>query len=268
MPKKKTTKEKSSKKTAHEKVEKKKNKSAKIEKGTPKKPEKKPAATGDATKKEKSPEDKKTSQKKAPAIHGYKVFGKWELGDIVVTDPGLKGYINLKPLLTFHTFGRHASSTIDRNRISIIERVINAIMRSGTRKKIGGKRITARKGCGKKDQAYKATKEAFDEIHKKTKDNPIQVLVRAIENSAPREETTRVKFGGITKHIAVDISPQRRINFALRNLALGALVRAYKSKKSRGQALAEELIAAANSETTSLAIARKNEVERVARGAR
>jgi len=220
-------------------------------------------------KEEEKREKQRREQGKAPepALE-TKVFGKWELNRVEVTDSGLKNYINLSPFLTFHTFGRHTSSPFDRNKLSIVERLINAIMRSGTKKKIGGKRITTRKGCGKKAKAYKAVEEAFDIVNKKTGKNPIQILVTAIENSAPREETTRVKYGGITRHIAVDISPQRRVNFALRNIALGALVRAYKDKKTRGEALAEELIAAANNETTSLAIAKKNEVERVARGAR
>lgn len=222
-------------------------------------------------KKEKSEKIVKANEKKtAKKVESIetKVFGKWELEGVEVTDPGLKSYINLSPFLTFHTFGRHTSSPFDRNKISIVERLINAVMRSGTKKKIGGKRITSRKGCGKKTKAYKAVEEAFELVSKKTGKNPVQILVTAIENSAPREETTRVKYGGITRHIAVDISPQRRINFALRNIALGALVRAYKDKKTRGEALAEELIATANNETTSLAIAKKNEVERIARGAR
>jgi small subunit ribosomal protein S7 len=210
----------------------------------------------------------KVAEKRKELPAAGKIFGVWDMGEVMVTDPGLKAYINLTPYLVIHTYGRHASRSFYKNEISIVERLINAIMRSGSKKKVGGHRIATRMGCGKKSKAYNAVKEAFDIINKRTKQNPVQVLVLALESSSPREETTRVKYGGITRHIAVDISPQRRVDFALRNIAVAALAKAFKSRKSRGEALAEEIIAASKEEATSMAIAKKNEVERVARGAR
>ncbi|MCK4327788.1 MAG: 30S ribosomal protein S7 [Candidatus Diapherotrites archaeon] len=195
------------------------------------------------------------------------MFEEWDTKDVVVSDPGLISYINLKSA-GMHSHGRHTAKQFGKSEISIVERLVNSIMRSCSGKKIGGKMVHHRFGCGKKTAAIKAVRGAFGAIEKKSKKNPIQVLVAAIENSAPREETTRVKFGGITRHIAVDISPQRRVDFALRNISVAALGKAYKSKKSRAEALAEEILAASENDNNCMAIQKKNEMERVAKGAR
>ena len=261
---KKTTKKKHEKKTPKKKEETKKTK-----KDTPK--EKKtetPKEVKEEPKKEEAPKKEEVKEEPKKDTQKGKIFDTWELNEVKITDPGLKGYINLESFLVLHTHGKHSSKQFEKENVSIVERLINCIMRSGTKKRVGGHRITTRKGCGKKAKAYKTVEEAFQIINNRTKENPIQVLVKAVENSAPREETTRVKYGGITKHIAVDISPQRRVDFALRNLSVAALARAYKNKKSRAEALAEELISAAKEESTSMAINKKNEAERVARGAR
>ncbi|MCD4740737.1 30S ribosomal protein S7 [archaeon] len=210
----------------------------------------------------------KPKKTKEITTEDYKIFNKWTLTGITMNDLGLKNYINLEPTLALHTHGRHSAKQFSKKDVSIIERLINSIMRSSSRKKIGGHIIRGRSGCGKKNQAHKAVREAFEIINQRTQENPIQILVNAIENAAPREETTRVKYGGMTRHIAVDISPQRRVDFALRNIAIAALGKSFKNKKNRGEALAEELMSAANEEAGSLAIAKKNEAERIARGAR
>ncbi|MFC2174915.1 30S ribosomal protein S7 [archaeon] len=195
------------------------------------------------------------------------MFEELDNTDVVVNDPGLVNYINLN-LKGMHSHGRHTAKQFGKSDISIVERLVNSIMRSCSGKKIGGKMISHRFGCGKKTAAIKAVREAFAIVEKKSKKNPVQVLVDAIENAAPREETTRVKFGGITRHIAVDISPQRRVDFALRNLSVAALGKAYKSKKNRAEALADEILAAAAQDNNCMAIQKKNEMERVAKGAR
>ncbi len=201
-------------------------------------------------------------------VEGIMIFDKWETGDVVVSDPGLINYINLQGTLTMHSHGRQAKKQFGKSDLNITERMVNNIMRSGSGKKVGGKLLRDRFGCGKKSAALATVQTAFDLIAQKTKENPLQVLVRAIENAAPREETTRVKFGGITRHIAVDIAPQRRIDFALRNIAISALGKSFKTTKSRAQVLADEILAAASNDTNAMSISKKIEVERVAKGAR
>ena len=138
-----------------------------------------------------------------------KLFGKWSYEGIEIRDPSLKRYISLKPVWLPHTGGRHEHRRFGKAEVPIVERLINKLMRPG-------------RNAGKKHLAYNIVKQAFELIYLKTGENPLQVLVRAIENAAPREETTRIMYGGIAYHVAVDVSPQRRVDLALRFITDGA----------------------------------------------
>ena len=200
-----------------------------------------------------------------------KVFGRWSVEDVVVEDPSLRPYINLEPRILPHTHGRHAKKTFGKAQVHIVERLINKVMRSGASSyKVGGHfmRREQRSLMSKKIKAYEVVKEAFAIIERRTKRNPIQILIKAIENSAPREDTTTIAFGGIRYHMAVDIAPMRRLDVALRNIALGASAKCYKNKTSYAQALAEEIIAAANRDPKSFAYSKKEEIERIAQSSR
>ncbi|MFN3383662.1 MAG: 30S ribosomal protein S7 [Archaeoglobaceae archaeon] len=182
------------------------------------------------------------------------VFGKYSTKDVEVKDPALKSYICLKPTFTLHTHGRHFDP-FSKEKVFIVERLINKVMRK-------------EKNTGKKMGAYNLVREAFEIIERRTKKNPIQVLVDAIVNAGPREEVVRLKYGGIAVPKAVDTSSLRRIDVALRNIVEGARRAAFKSKKSIAYCLADEIIAAANNDTKSYAVSKKEEVERVAKSAR
>ena len=123
------------------------------------------------------------------------------------------------------------------------------------------------RNSGKKNKAYITVKDALDIIHSKTKKNPVQILVQAVENSAPREETTRIKYGGIGYQVAVDISPQRRVDLALGFITRGTMQSSFKNKKSIAQCLADELLLASNEDSRSFALQKKEEKERVAKAA-
>jgi len=193
------------------------------------------------------------------------VFDKWP-SQANITDMGLQKYINLDARIVYYSQGRIGK--LKKENIHIIERLINNLMRGGTGKKIGGKVIRDRGGCGKRTKMEKVVMEAFEIIEKKEKKNPLELLVSAVENAAPREETTRVKYGGIVTPIAVDVAPQRRVDFALRNMAKAVAVRSFNNPKSAATALAEEILLAAKNENTSHAISRRNEVERTASSSR
>ncbi len=200
-----------------------------------------------------------------------KVFGRWSVEDVVVEDPSLRPYINLEPRILPHTHGRHAKKAFGKAQVHIVERLINKVMRSGASSyKVGGHfmRREQRSLMSKKIKAYEVVKEAFAIIERRTKKNPIQILIKAIENAAPREDTTTIAFGGIRYHMAVDIAPMRRLDVALRNIALGASAKCYKNKTSYAQALAEEIIAAANRDPKSFAYSKKEEIERIAQSSR
>jgi small subunit ribosomal protein S7 len=178
-------------------------------------------------------------------------------------------YTNLDTLIIPHTFGRKTRGRYAKGNINIVERLINKIMRSGQgKRKLSGKFIRGRGSCGKKLQAMKIVENAFTIIEKQTKQNPIQVLVKAIENSAPREDVTRIKRGGVAYSLAVDLSPMKRLDEAIKNLALAGFGNSFNKKISAAQALADELIAAAGNDIKSLGIKRKDEVERIAKASR
>ncbi len=200
-----------------------------------------------------------------------KVFGRWSVEDVEIKDPSLKPYISLTPIILPHTHGRHAKKAFGKTNVHIVERLINKLMRSGASShKVGGHfmRREHRSVMSKKVKVYEVVKEAFEIIEKRTKQNPIQILVRAIENSSPREDTTTIAFGGIRYHMAVDVSPIRRLDIALKNIALGASAKCYRNKVSFAEALAEELMAAANRDTKSFAYSKKEEIERIAQSSR
>lgn len=202
-----------------------------------------------------------------------KVMGRWSVEDVTVEDPSLKPYINLDArILPPHSHGRYAKKPFGKANVHIVERLINKVMRSGaSHYKAGGHfmRREHRSIMSKKMKAYEVVKEAFMIIERRTKQNPIQVLVKAIENSAPREDTTTIAFGGIRYHMSVDVSPPlRRLDIALKNIALGASIKCYRNKTTYAQALAEEIIAAANRDPKSFAYSKKEEIERIAQSSR
>ncbi|MHA1755177.1 MAG: 30S ribosomal protein S7 [Promethearchaeota archaeon] len=193
-----------------------------------------------------------------------KLFNKWEFEGIKVEDMGLQRYISLKPVYIPHTGGRHEHKRFGKSQIPIVERLINKLMNPGLAKGKGGKHVKMGRATGKKQRAINIIKMAFEIIHLRTGENPLQILIKAIENAAPREETTRISYGGIVYHQAVDIAPQRRIDIALRFLVQGALKASKKNSRTIEECVAEELIAAAENSTRSYAISKKEERERIA----
>jgi len=184
-----------------------------------------------------------------------KLFGKWSFEEIEVKNPGLQRYISLKPIHTPHSMGRHEHGRFHKANVNIVERFVNNLMRPGS-------------SAGKKARAINLVRNAFEIIHLRTGQNPIQVLIKAIENSAPCEDTTRISYGGVVYHLAVDISPLRRVDIALRFLSEGARKEAFGNPRSLEECLAEELILAANRDMKCKAIQKRHELERVARVSR
>ena len=183
------------------------------------------------------------------------LFGKYASGEVVVKDGGLAKYINLTPTAVPHTTARLANKWFGKSKVNIVERLINNMMRTEV-------------FTGKKLKAYNVTKKAFEIIEQRTKKNPIQVLVEALENAAPREEITRLQFGGISVPKAVDVAPSRRLDIALRNISKGSVNSSFKNTKPIEQCLAEELILASKGDMNSFSVAKKEEIERVASSAR
>ena len=217
--------------------------------------------------------EKKTARRSAKkeniAFSESLLFGKYSLKEVSVNDPSLANYIVLAPKAFPNTFGRRKNRVYYVTHVNIVERLMNKLMRGGTGQKIGGKVIRTKGALqGKKVKVMHIVEAAFEIINKKTGKNPAQVLVSALENTAPIEDTTRIRYGGINYNVAVGISAARRLDVALRNMALSSLIGAFKSKKTLADALAEELILSANKDPASYAIKKKVELERIARSAR
>ena len=229
--------------------------------------EEKPAVEEKA--KEEKPADKKEPKSKTepkekaeekpeeiiPSYEGIKLFNKWTYNDLEVTDLGLKAYISLRPVITPHTGGRYEHQRFKKAEMPIVERLVNKLMRT-------------KKGTGKKERMIKAVKIAFEIIHLQTSKNPLQVLIDAIQNAAPREEVTRITYGGMAQLQSVDVAPMRRVDIALTNIVEGVYKKGFNNILSAEEILAKELIDASNNNTSSFAISKMQEIERIALSAR
>lgn len=184
----------------------------------------------------------------------FPILVKYDMDAVNVEDKGLERYINLD-IENIYLGGIFSNKMFAKSKMPIVERLITNIMRTEDY-------------TGKKIKAYKVVKSAFEIIDKRTKSNPMQVLIDALQNAAPKEEVTRLRFGGISVPKAVDIAPQRRLDIAIRNICQGSVSASHKNKKSIEACLAEEIIKASKNDVASFAVAKKNDAERVAKSAR
>merc|ERR1711934_1036826 len=135
-----------------------------------------------------------------------------------------------------HTAGRYQVKRFRKTQCPIVERLTNTLMRHG-------------RNNGKKNIA-------------------IAIVLEAVSNAGPREDSARAGSGGVVKKTAVDVSPLRRINLALYLISIGAREAAFRSVRSVGECLADEIIACAAGTNSSYAIRKKEEMERGAKANR
>ncbi len=183
------------------------------------------------------------------------LFEKWSMNEVQINDLGLQKYINLRPIIMPHSGGRHSSQRFSKNKVNIVERFTNKLMRPG-------------KNAGKKMLVMTAIESSFELINMKTNTNPVQILVDAVTNAAPREETTRMSYGGVAQHQAVDVAPLRRVDLSLRFLTEGINSTSFSTLKSFAEVIADELISASKNELSSTGVRKKQELERIAYSAR
>ena len=191
------------------------------------------------------------------------LFRKWHLSEIEIKDIGLKTAISLKKTIMPMDFGRSALRRFNKADVNIVERLVNKMMHFGKKNAKNTGRM-----AGKKIHIYNVVKTAFEIIHLKTGKNPVEVLVRAVENSAPNEDTTRIVYGGTVYHVSVDVAPLRRVDLALRFIADGVKEATFSNPKPIEEFLAEHLTLSANNDPTSPSVKRKNELERIAQASR
>jgi len=237
-----------------------KKETAKVEKPKTAPKDKKPEAATPkpapkAAKPKTSPKEEKEEAEVIPIFDDIKLFNNWSYQDLVVVDPGIKAYISLRPVVTPHTGGRYAHQRFKKAEMPIVERLVNKLMKT-------------KKGTGRKERMIKSVRVAFEIINLQTGKNPIQVLIDAIQNAAPREEVTRITYGGMAQLQSVDVAPMRRVDIALTNIVQGVYKKSFNNILTAEEILARELIDAADNKTSSSAISKMLEIERIALSAR
>ena len=196
----------------------------------------------------------------------FKLYNKWDISGVQVKDPGLKNYITLSPILVPKTNGKYAKTRFWKNKYNIVERLINKLMIPGHRGK--KHKTTSGRASGKLVKVYQIVYNAFKIIEEKTKKNPLEVFVKAVENAAPREEITTIEYGGARYPQAVECAPQRRIDIALRQMVQGSYQKSFNKKINMTNALAEEILNAYQVNQASTSITKKLELERQADASR
>src|SRR3989344_1381713 len=204
-----------------------------------------------------------TQKREKTKFTNIKLFGRWD-SNFEVMDLGMKNYINIEPRILPRSAGTHRNR-FHKSKMHIVERLALHLMISGH---MGKKhKLTSGKFGGSFSTALEIVEKALDILEKKEKKNPVEILVRAIENSALREEIITYQLGSIVAREAVVIAPQRRIDKTLRYLAQGTYRRTFNKKGSLPEALAEEILAAYHGKEC-FAIKEKERIEREASGAR
>merc|ERR1711963_140088 len=178
--------------------------------------------------------------------------------DVQVPDMSLQDYLACKDRYAKflpHTSGRYQIKRFRKALCPIVERLVNSLMMHG-------------RNNGKKLMTVRIVKHSFEIINLTTGENPLQVLVNAIINSGPREDSTRIGRQGTVRRQAVDVSPLRRVNQAIWLLCTGARESSFRNIKTIAECLSDELINAAKGSSSSYAIKKKDELERVAKSNR
>ncbi len=112
---------------------------------------------------------------------------------------------------------------------------------------------------GKKTTARKIVYKSFDIIKKKTKQDPVEVFKKAIENVTPSLEVKPKRVGGATYQVPTEVTGKRGLALSLRWVIQGAKT---KKGKSLADGLAQEIMDAAKNEGG--AIRKKQNMHRMA----
>ncbi|RXN01379.1 hypothetical protein EOD39_6975 [Acipenser ruthenus] len=182
-----------------------------------------------------------------------KLFGKRST-DVQINDISLQDYIACKVKYAKylpHSRGRYAAKRFCKAQCPIVERLTNSMMMHSHNN-------------GKKLLTCRIMKHTFGFIHLLTGEKPLQVLVNAIINSGPCEDSTRIGQARTVRRQAEYMCPLHRVNQAIWLQSTGAREAAFRNIKTIAKCLADKLINAAKASSNSYAIKNKDELERVA----
>ncbi|EOB13494.1 40S ribosomal protein S5 [Nosema bombycis CQ1] len=191
-----------------------------------------------------------------PQMAEILLFEKYSFDDVKVEDLSLEKYINLtRRFIMPHDASPVIRKAGGKSKLNVVNRFVNSLMRHG-------------RNSGKKRLANTCFEDACFIISTLTNKNPIQVLVEAITNAGPREDTARVGRGGSMKRTSVDVSPSKRVSIAISLLSKGIRSSANKSRKTLAECIADELINASACSQNSFAVKKREEIERIAKSNR
>lgn len=112
---------------------------------------------------------------------------------------------------------------------------------------------------GKKSVAERIVYGALDKVGERSKKDPVEVFLEALENIAPMVEVKSRRVGGATYQVPVEVRPSRRTALAMRWLADFARNRGEKSMQDR---LAGEILDA--QQNKGGAVRKREDVHRMA----
>ncbi len=185
-----------------------------------------------------------------------KLFGKWNYNEVVIENQTLENFIAVKEtksqVFVPHTAGRYQLRQFRKSTMPIVERLVGGLQFHG-------------RNTGKKLKAIRIVKQAFEIINLQTGENPINVLIRAIDNAGPREDSTRIGKGGNVKRQAVDVSSFRRLNQGIYFITKYARDKSFKNSKNIAEILADEVIQAAANNPNCSSIKKKDDIEKSAK---
>jgi small subunit ribosomal protein S5e len=193
-------------------------------------------------------------------VDSAKLFGKWAYSDIEYDklDQALRDYLSIRPdqfVAVPHTAGRYQNKRFHKVNCPLVERLVNYLMMHG-------------RNTGKKLMAIRIVKQAFELINLSTGENPLLVLVNAVQNCGAREDSMRIGVGGAVRRQACDVSPLRRVNQGLALLTEGVRKAAFRSSRTIAECLADELTNAGKGAAESYGVKKRDELERIAKSNR
>ena len=113
--------------------------------------------------------------------------------------------------------------------------------------------------CGKKSVAEKVFYDTMDLIANRTREDPIKIFRRAVENVKPQLEVKSRRVGGATYQVPIEVRPERKTALAIRWILGYARGR---SEKGIREKLAAEIIDAFNGRGN--AVKKKDDTHRMA----
>jgi small subunit ribosomal protein S7 len=112
---------------------------------------------------------------------------------------------------------------------------------------------------GKKDVARGIVYDALEVVQNRSKQDPVTVLKKAVDNVRPQVEVRSRRVGGAAYQVPVEVPPRRALSLAIRWLVGYARRRREHSMAER---LAFEILDASNN--TGAAVKRKEDIHKMA----